>query len=398
MSDLFQITLWLSLATILLIIKLLVHGLRDLIVPVCLFYFYFAFGPVIGYLMGFPIYFGTPQEYIPEASLIFFIGIATLILVSFLLPPKKEFYLEKVQGVNLNTLKPLIYFSCFYAAAVTGSIAVRGGDLSKVQKISLLSPVIHYSYLMIQLYLISFFFLVKKSKIWKLFLVNFTLYVLYSLAIGERDFIFPLISIMIHQYVFFERKKGGLLKLAFASVGLTLIAISIFFFRDASQAFDGITAAALNQGSLLFINTYTLKLLNERVDYFMGYTYLNTLMNLLPGWIYRTDFNTLDWFKSLYAAKSDSGYGYALDAEGFLNFSYFGVVLTFSSIGIFLRKITYKIGTHPYYTYMSVFLTAFTMYSLRNDSLAFIKGSLYATFFFFIILKTSQFFPGREEE
>jgi hypothetical protein len=124
----------------------------------------------------------------------------------------------------------------------------------------------------------------------------------------------------------------------------------------------------------------------------MGFTYWNSFLNLLPSWIYKTNFNTLDWFKDKYAAASTSGYGFALDAEGFINFSYPGVIVTFILLLLIQRKIAKNISKRPFYLYYSVFFTAFAMYSLRNDSLAFMKGSLYAVLFYIMIFESSKLF------
>ncbi len=170
------------------------------------------------------------------------------------------------------------------------------------------------------------------------------------------------------------------------------IGTAIFYFRDSSQNSEGTLHGILNQGSLLFINTFCLKLLNEGTNFFMGFTYWNSFLNLLPSWIYKTNFNTLDWFKNKYAAASTSGYGFALDAEGFINFSYPGVIVTFILLLLIQRKIAKNISKRPFYLYYSVFFTAFAMYSLRNDSLAFMKGSLYAILFYIMIFESSKLF------
>jgi hypothetical protein len=170
---------------------------------------------------------------------------------------------------------------------------------------------------------------------------------------------------------------------------MLITATGIFYFRDTTQESQGFISSILNQGSLLFINTFSLKLLHERIDYFMGFTYLNSLFNLFPSWIYKTDFNTLDWFKNNYAAASTSGYGFGLDAEGYINFSYLGVFFTFFGLLFIQRKITKYITTHPFFLYYSVFFSAFTMYSIRNDSLALFKGNLYGIIFFYLIYRLS---------
>lgn len=386
MNDLSTIYYSLAISTALILLKIYKDGLKDLITVISLFYFYFSFGPVINYLLGYNIYFGIPHSFIPEACLIFTTALATLVLGSFFWPAKKAAEFNHT-APELGALIPIYIFSILYAIAAA-AVVVLGGASNKIDKIALAIPALHYNYLMIQIYLISFYFLVKETGLKKLFYLNTLTYIIYSLVIGERDFIFPIISILFHRFIFQTEKKSSI-KLMLSMGLLMILATGIFFVRDASQNSGGLIEAVLNQGSLLFVNSFSLKLLAERIDYMWGYTYLNSLLNLLPNWIYKTDFNTLDWFKNSYASTSSSGYGFGLDAEGFLNFSYLGVIISFLVILFIQRKTAKHLGGHPFFTYYSVFFCAFTMYSLRNDSLAFMKGNLYGILFFFLVYKLS---------
>jgi hypothetical protein len=379
---------YLSIALVLILIKIIVHGTRDLILPICIFYFYFAFGPVIAHLLGMKIYFGTIKEFIPDASLIFLTGIATLIILSLIIPPPKVVSIPKNQ-FQLSCLGPIYFIAICYASITIVQVILSGNLASKIDKISLVNPSFHYPYLMIEIYLLSFFFLITPTlKKW--YYANFFLFLTYNLIIGERDFIFPIASILTHKILLESNGKSNYLKLI-GLVGILMAAgTGIFYFRDTTQSSNGVIEGMLNQGSILFINTFCLKLLQGGAFYFLGFTYWNSFLNLLPGWIYRTNFNTLDWFKSKYAAASTSGYGFALDAEGFLNFSYPGVIFTFVIIFFLQRKIARNMSSAPFYLYFSVFYTSFTMYSLRNDSLAFMKGTIYAVLFYFLIHEISK--------
>lgn len=387
MSETSTIAFTLGASSLLLIVKLLRGGLKDLITPLALFYFYFAFGPIINLLLGNSIYFGTPLEFVPKASWIFFTGIATLIIGSMIWPAPKSFPVE-LPRLNLNALTPVMCISILYALYVIVMLSLSGAQ-DKISKIAIAIPGLHYNYLLLQIYLVSFYFLIKDGFPRKLFYLNAMLYILYSFVIGERDYIFPVVSILFHRFLLRPPESRANVKLIAVMIGMLFLATGVFFLRDATQSSEGIIAAIMNQGSLLFVNTFSLKLLEERIDYFMGFTYFNSFLNLLPNWIYKTDFNTLEWFKNHYAAASTSGYGYGLDAEGFINFSFFGVFIVFFFILLLQRKIIKRLGTHPFFTYYSVFFTGFTMYSLRNDSLAFLKGNLYAIIFFFLIYKLS---------
>ena len=175
-----------------------------------------------------------------------------------------------------------------------------------------------------------------------------------------------------------------------------VVGTAIFFMRDATQAFDSPFVAILNQGSLLFINTFTLHLLDQGVSHFWGWTYLNSLLNLLPSGLAGTDFNLLNWFKAHYAPASTSGYGYGLDAEGYLNFSWLGVFVTFLGLG-FLQRLSFNSRRWgDFFLYYSVFSFSFTMYCFRNDSLAFLKGNFYAIVSYAALYFLSRFLPWRE--
>lgn len=371
---------------ILILLKLYKDGLKDLVTPLCLFYFFFAFGPIINYLIGHDIYFGIAKEYIPKASLIFFIALSSMIIGSFLW--RQNVANALVKNLNLNALAPVYLISIIYASYIILRISLSGIQ-NKILKIQIAFPPLHYNYLLLQLYLISFFFLLKKGILKKLFYINSFFYIIYSMVMSERDFIFPIAALLFHKLSFGTQNLKTNLKYMVMIIFLLILATGVFFFRDSTQQTESILAAILNQGSLLFINTFTLKLLHERIDYFWGQTYLNSVLNLLPNWIYKTDFNTLEWFKNNYAEKSTSGYGYGLDAEAYLNFSYIGVACVFLFILFCQRKISRHIEDHPFFIFYSVFFMSFTMYSFRNDSLAFLKGNLYAVIFFFLIFKLS---------
>ena len=387
MSDVNTLYFTMGASLVLVLFKLFRGGLKDLITPIILFYFYFSFGPVINFLLGNDIYFGIPKEYIPHATWIFFTAIATLTIGSTIWKPRKSLDINLLK-YNLNILIPVFSLSILYALYVIGMVIISGAQ-DKIAKIGIAVPGLHYNYLLLQIYLLAFYFLLKEGILKKLFYLNTILYILYSLVIGERDYIFPIVSILFHRFVFRPPGKREQLKLVAIMFLMLFLATGVFFLRDSTQSSESVVSAVLNQGSLLFVNSFSLKLLEERIDYFMGFTYLNSLLNLLPNWIYKTDFNTLEWFKNSYAAASTSGYGYGLDAEGYINFSFLGVFLVFFFILLWERKIVKHLGKHPFFTYYSVFFTGFTMYSLRNDSLAFLKGNLYAVIFFFIIYKLS---------
>lgn len=383
----------LGISILIIVVRFFIGGKKDPLTYMTMFYFFFTFGPIINHLLGLPIYFGTPQEYILAASNNFAIAIVTMSLISFLFPYLKEKSEQISPNRDYHFLK--FIFIAFTLYAIIQSLYVLffsfGG--SKIDKINFLIPKIHYNYLMIQVYLVSFYFLLKQKK---LYWINLISYIFYCLITGERDFIFPLVAIGIHLSIFSHLNFKQKVILFITGIGFFGLATLIFFLRDSSQESSSVLGSILNQGSLLFINAYTIKLLNDSYEFFNGFTYLNSIQNLLPSWIYKTDFNTLAWFKNNYAPKSNSGYGFGLDAEGYMNFGHIGVVCTFVFITI-IQKITFmNFSSKDFFKYYSVFFTAFTMYSFRNDSLAFFKGNLYAIIFFGIIFYISNLLDNRK--
>ncbi len=384
------INLYLTLSIVVLSVKLLLT-FKDPWNIVLLFYFFFSLGTVLNFTLGNPIYFGIVPAYIPKATQIFFLAILISSITAFIFRNKS--FLEKkgnYQLESLITLNPILIALIIYAILQITRLWIYG-DLSKVQKIAVLNPSFHYPYLLLQTFALAFFLIIKRNSFtFTLFLANTGFYFAYCLMTGERDFVFPICSIVIHLLAI---RKQRLKNLVAYSLGLFLMifsAVAIFFLRDPTQQSESIISALFNQGSILFINTNILKFLDTSIEFFNGHTYFNSIVNLVPSFIHKTDFNTVNWFKDMYAAKSTSGYGFALDAEGYLNFGMTGVGLTFFIITFVHRLIYNNIDKQPLFLYYSTFYLSFIMYALRNDSLAFFKGNLYAILFFFFVIFSSR--------
>jgi oligosaccharide repeat unit polymerase len=373
-------------------------GFKDPLFIVSLFYFYFAFGPVINWLFNQEIYFGIITDKIHESTLIFLSVIATICFVSFLIKPKIKFSQKAL--VKYKKKYPLLMIVLLllilYTIATLGFVLPSIISQSKVEKIRHLGSGLHYNYLLLQYYIFPFYFLIKEQKTtYRLYTLNFILYSTYCLVTGERDFIFVILTIMVYSKLHIKNLQKNIFDSIFFVVKLLLLAVvgaTIFILRDANAALKGsfilnqVVVQMLNQGSILFINTQIIDWIDDGMPLRYGSTYVNSVLNLLPSWIYKTDLNLLTWFSSKYAPNAPAGsYGFSLDAEAYMNFSYLGPILLFFAIATMQRLVYNQMGKHPFFIYFSVFYTGFIMYALRNDSLAFIKGSLYAVLFFFAI-------------
>jgi hypothetical protein len=378
MNEKSQILIYMLIAVFVIMVKTLLSAKRDPIPYILLFYFFFGFGPVINYMYGVNIYFGTVEANILDASLIMLLGI-----VSFAIP--HIFIRSEKLSLNKSTIKHQwgSLYSIYTVSLVYGVFRVllmlpyRIGGASKIELINIALPSLHYIYLIVQLYLCAFYINIKDDiKLKRIFFLNLAIYIIYCLIIGERDFIFTLFSFFIIKMILGNKKEFILYVLS--SVVLILFATAIFFLRDSTQERASAISGVLNQGSILFINTYVLKIIENGHEYFNGWTYLNSIMNLLPSWIYKSDFNLQQWFHNIYAKNSTSGYGFALDAEAYLNYGYVGVVMFFTSFSLYWKLLIIKFNSSEFFRYLLFFSIGFTMYSLRNDSLSLFKGTLYA--------------------
>ncbi len=387
-----EILMYLLFNLFLLFAKSLTSGTRDIFTWVLYYYFYVAFGPVITYLIDFPIYHGIPTEYILPAVKIFTLANLAMIFSGMLFRPKlyekpvSEFRIYE----SLPTIKIFAVLSLLYTAIAIPAL-LANLDGSKLDKISVISPLVHYNYLFVQLFLPAFYFHYSHEKIGRrIFWLNFITYCFYCILTAERDFIFPLSSIGFHWAIYNFNDRRNIVK--FAACGLVLVStgVGVFLLRDTTQDSSNPLISMLNQGSLLFINSYCLYLVDMGQELFTGFTYINSLQNLLPSWLYGTDFSVIAWFKEQYAPNSTSGYGFALDAEAYINFGYIGVFVFFFLIATYQKIIYNNLDKHHYLVFYSVFFHSFFMYNLRNDSLALFKGNLYAALFFIFILYTSR--------
>jgi len=386
---------WFALAVSLfmLLIMYFRHGLKDPLFAIAGFYFYFAFGPVINFLIGGQIYFGTLQHRIPEASFIFLLGLSAFFIISTVIRPKYKQAVEILEHPSarffaLNfVLLILIAYQLYAFAFVLPTVL----GLPKNTQINYIGASLHYNVLLLQFYVLSFYFFRKNSSGTRvLYTINFALYLIYCVGFQERDFIFLLMSIILHRQLLVRSSQTprilNTLRFGLVAVTLTALATYIFVLRfDTAQVGFGLESM-LNQGTLLFINTQVFDLMRTFDSFYNGQTYLNSLFNLLPNQIYSTDFYLINWFKDFYAPGGVSGYGFALDAEAYMNFGYAGVFFFFSFVAMLQRFIFNRISVNPFYLYFSVFFTGFLAYSLRNDSLALIKGSIYAVLFYVVIV------------
>ena len=398
MNEWWSIFTWTVLSLVVVILKLVKSKSSDPIGYILFFYFFFGFGPVVNYLFGMPIYFGIVKQNIPEATLIMFLGIMSFALPHLigkepsLVPEKSTEEPHGWEGLKLALVGSVVYG----VAKCLLMLPLKIQGASKIEMISIALPQLHYVYLLLQMYFCAFYFSAKRvAGLRKLYWINVGIYILYCLIVTERDFIFPLASIFIMKSLV-DGTNISWRKFFFGGIVLGGMGTLIFYLRDGTQEAGNVVSALLSQGSILFINTFVLKVFEQGHEYFYGETFFNSLVNLAPSFVYKTDYNNLAWFKNLYAPASDSGYGFALDAEGYINFGHFGVVLVFLSLAVYWKILLKRFSTSEFFRYLTLFSVGFVMYALRNDSLALFKGILYATLIYLFINSLSYLLSIRK--
>lgn len=368
------------------------RGLADPLVAIMAFYLFFAFGPVINHLLGAPIYFGIKLHYIPQAAWIFAVGVLGLGLPAWFIPLRREAF--QADARRPSPLAPILRPAHLVMGLVSSALVLRAlaaGTADKVAMIGAVGPTLHYPYLLIELYLTAFYFHTGRGAADRLaWRFNTAAYLAYCVLTGERDFIFTMIGVML-VHALLRPRDAPTWPLVLGGSLLAALGTAMFFLRDANQEFSSPWVALLNQGSLLFVNTFTLFLLDGQVGHFWGETYLLALANLIPG--VGVSFNLPDWLRDQYAYASSSGYGFGLDAEGYLNFGWLGVFATFLTIGLLQRRTFNMRRARDFVIYYAVFLSGFTMYCLRNDSIALFKGHLYAVIVYAALRWLAQFLP-----
>jgi|GEM_PF-5027235 len=351
---------------------------------VACFYFFFAFGPVINYLRDEPIYAGIVVERIPQSGLLFTLALAGLALSTALVRQRSSFEMTAMfASTPQYVMLPIIYM---LVTAITVAVILTSGislaALSKRDKIDAVGSEIHYGLLLVHLIVLSTYLLLPATSAGKRpYFILLGVYALYCAVTHERDILFLGITILLmHSLI-----HGKIVSLRSVIAGAVSIWTASFLFNWRSGGGYPILTDVLNEGSLLFADSRVLYLVPESISHFGGSTYVNAITSLLPGTFYQSNFSTSSWLVEQYGASANSGYGFSLEAEAYLNYGYWAVPIVFVLVGSIQRCLVNRIDRHPVFAYQSVFFTVSLMYSIRNDMLTLLKANVYAAGFFLVL-------------
>ncbi|GGM85908.1 O-antigen polysaccharide polymerase Wzy [Dactylosporangium sucinum] len=359
-------------------VLLLVGGRRDLLAYLAAYFFVFGFGPVVSYLLGGSIYFGTNTMLIGQASLGLLLAFAGVLAAGLLVRQRRDLRDPSTSMVDHHyPLVPVVLAALtLYAAGVLilgGSGFLAG---TKLDRIGVAGPG-HYDYLLLEMLACSLYFLAARTSVGRFaYRLNLVLYVVYCLTTGERDFVFVLFALILHRDLTSGR---SMTRPIVAGIALLFGATVLFGLRGGGPTDAG---QLLNQGSVLFVDTWVMTHVPSVDPYQHGASYLHALVNLVPG---QPQVPLSEWLVDRYAPGSDSGYGFSLTGEAYLNFGLAGIPVLFAGLTLVHRLLLNRIDRAPVYAYLSLLFTVAWMYGFRGESASLLKTIVYGLVFYGVV-------------
>lgn len=204
------------------------------------------------------------------------------------------------------------------------------------------------------------------------------------LLLGERDVVF-----VLGAAVYLGLGRWSCRTLALAGGGLLTLVAIVPLLRDAGLSLEtqARQASTLGAGELLpslarqtgvnlFIFSRLVEWVPDVVELRWGGTYLDALVSFLPWETEASSRSLVYWFKDAYAPTGVSGYGFAIDAEAYLNFGAPGPALWFLCVGLLLGRLRARSRAGPpsaLVAYLEVLVLVACVFSFRSDARGLIK-------------------------
>lgn len=355
-------------------------GSRNVLGIVAAFFMFFAYGPVFNLVTGADVYVGIDRGTIDEATIGFGIALVAILAADLTVPQRLTFDdLEIRSGKRRYEAVPLVLSALIVYGLVVilyGGPAFMAG--TKIEQIAAAGPG-HRVYLLLEFSAVALFFVTRRTALMRrLWVINLTVYITYSLLTSERDFLLAVFAVMVVREVLSNRMRSAWIGLG--GVGAVIGAASLFAYR-ASERLD--VAGILNQGSILFVDSFIIREVKEGRPYELGDTYRDSILGILPSWlldigIVPLNERLVEW----YAPGSRSGYGFSLSGEAYLNFGYIGIPVVFFSVALAHRFVINRADRSDVWAYLSIYSTIVWMYALRGDSSQLLKSLFYGLAFF----------------
>ena len=373
-------------------------GRRDVLAYLGAYFLLFGFGPVVSYLLGGTIYFGTNTLLIGRASLGLLLAFTGVLAAGLLIRQRRDLVdpLTAPATRRLPLVPVVLAVLALYAVGVLawGGPAFLAG--TKLDRIAAAGPA-HYDFLLLEMCACALYFVAHETATGRLaYRANLGAYILYCLMTGERDFVFVLFALVLHREL--VRAPGthrAVPRPVFWGAALAVGATALFTLRGDAAGGGSDALSLLNQGSVLFVDTWVMSHVPTVEAYQHGASYAHALLNLIPG---HKQTPLAEWLVNRYAPGSSSGYGFSLTGEAYLNFGLLGIPVLFATLAAAHRLLVNRIDRAPVYAYASLLLTVAWMYGFRGESQSLIKTCVYGALFYAVIRIVSVRIPEPVEE
>lgn len=374
-----QIIIALTGSILLVALMLFRSAGRDPLGYVAAYFAFFGLGPALNYLLGNDIYIGIAVLQLGPAALGILWALAGMAVVALAFPLSRQ-PLPRLAIASTKRLYPvvtvLLGLLVAYPVLTVGLAGPAAFVGSKTARIAAAGH-FHYQYLLAELLVCSLHFLaVRTTSGRRLYWLNVVVYTAYCLATNERDFLFVLFGLLLYRQLF--RPPMGV-RLALAGVGAVIAATWLAALRGDEET---TSTLVLNQGSIMFTDTFVRTYVPWVEPYQNGQTYIDATMSLLPGW---TRPDLAGWLVDLYAPGSSAGYGFSLSAEAYLNFGTIGIPVVFAAFAAIQRALISQVARNQFAAYLALLFTIAWMYGFRGESSTVVLLLLYGIVLFGLV-------------
>jgi oligosaccharide repeat unit polymerase len=193
---------------------------------------------------------------------------------------------------------------------------------------------------------------------------------------GERDVALiaaAWVACNIHQW-----NRKFLLTVVTALVMLVAVVPLIRAASSSNFGFETVAQSLLTRNSSnLLVFTNVTQWVPDEQPYFYGESYLDSVLNLIPG--YPIGETLMSWFKRNYEYQGRSGFAFSMDAEAYVNFGWIGPAIVFLVWGAILGHLyrRSKVRTGVNTVFLWVLTLTSSIFAIRAFSLPLIKIAVY---------------------
>jgi hypothetical protein len=144
-----------------------------------------------------------------------------------------------------------------------------------------------------------------------------------------------------------------------------------------------------NQGSTMFVDTFVMELVPSAMPFQHGETYVRAFAGIVPFSTAANQQMLMDWLVATHAPGSESGYGFSLAAEAYLNFGLVGILVVFAVLTVSHRYLLDRLDHNHFFPYASILFSVSWMYAFRGESATLLRTLAYGAALFVVLRLTS---------